>query len=437
MELISSKNLILYGPPGTGKTYETIRIALQICGQWRDEYTHNRSEAVSVFKNLQDNGQIEFVTFHQSFSYEEFVEGIQAIVPAGGGDVSYEVKDGVFKKICKASEKNSPTFQVGEVVGSYEIREINGNNLNLISVRNGEGEGRLVPIPFDLIQEMAERIRNGQCKIEDIGTKDAEVKKRTSVRYDKFILGYGAQLRPLVRSYLEKIETNTPKNYVIIIDEINRANISKVFGELIALIEEDKRKGNENELQVRLPYSQQLFSVPKNLYIIGTMNTADRSIALMDVALRRRFQFVELMPNPELLTSIPTGNVEQIDLSQLLITLNKRITALVGRDYSLGHVFFMNVHNVNELVNAFRNKIIPLLQEYFYNDWEKIALVFGDNQKHDNNLRLIQVDPEYDLSQLFGDYDLLDPDTKNYVINPQFGSNEEQDFKIIKSIYTS
>lgn len=224
---------------------------------------------------------------------------------------------------------------------------------------------------------------------------------------------YSAQVY-IARKIYKKIIKNKEheKNYILIIDEINRGNISKIFGELITLIEPSKRLGSGEEIQVKLPYSNELFGVPKNLYIIGTMNTADRSIALLDTALRRRFDFVEMMPRAELLEY----EIEGIEIKSLLQTINIRVKYLYDREHTIGHAYFMELNEestLDDLNTIMRNKIIPLLQEYFYDDWKKILLVLNDGfieeSREDASKIFKSIDDEY-----------LEEDKMSYSVKSEF-----------------
>lgn len=271
-------NLILYGPPGTGKTYHTIDKALEILGYKGPD---DRAEKLKAFKSYRDKDRIVFTTFHQSMSYEDFIEGIKPTLDKT--PVGYIIEDGLFKQIS------------------------------------------------------------------------------------------------------DKASNDMVNNYVLIIDEINRGNIANIFGELITLIEDSKRAGEKEAISVKLPYSKETFSVPNNLYIIGTMNTADRSVEALDSALRRRFVFEEMMPCPDLLKDVNVKNLD-IFLKDLLETINGRIEILKDREHQIGHSYFMGFVKggaceieAEKLLPVFKNNIIPLLQEYFYGDYEKILLVLGDD----------------------------------------------------------
>ena len=295
----------------------------------------------------------KFITFHQSYGYEEFVEGIKPVFDDENedGDITYEISKGIFYQCCE--------------------------NALLLS----DYKGKLRDF-CDLPKDERQKFFND----------------------------------------------STPK-YAIFIDEINRGNISKIFGELITLIEPSKRLGADDEIMVELPYSKEKFGVPSNLYIIGTMNTADRSIALMDTALRRRFEFVEMMPEYDTLNETI---IEGINVGEMLKTINERIEYLYDRDHTIGHAYFINVSDLKTLANVFKNKILPLLQEYFYDDWEKIRLVLGDSQK-DENLQLVKIKRNMAAERLFrGKIDYID-DKILYEINSEAFNNPQSYIEIYKN----
>ena len=270
-------NTILYGPPGTGKTYNTIFYSVGIIEKDKSVFKGNNNDEniFKKFKECKNKNLIKFITFHQSYGYEDFIEGIRPDLDNESKDLKYIIHSGIFKDMCN------------------------------------------------------------------------------------------------------KAKNDKENNYVLIIDEINRGNISKIFGELISLIEPSKREGESEELEVILPYSKENLTIPKNLYIIGTMNTADRSIALLDIALRRRFNFIEIMPQYDILKN---KKIENIELDLLLSTINKRIEFLLDREHTIGHSYFLNINTFEDLVQVFKNSIMPLLQEYFYDDFEKIKFVLNGEE---------------------------------------------------------
>lgn len=352
-------NQILFGAPGTGKTYHTKKMAVEIIN---GKKARTREEINKEYEELIEAGQIVFTTFHQSLSYEDFIEGIKP--ETIDGNVTYEVKDGIFKQLCSRAIQDN--LNIGDLVGDYEITKITPE---IIYLKKPRAE-TIVPIPKYLIDELSKLVHEGKINYEDIKNKIAIDKMPETT--EKYILnGYPNIFAQLV----EKINTSNKKhkqNYILIIDEINRGNVSAIFGELITLLEEDKRKGNKEHTEVKLPYSGKKFSVPNNVYIIGTMNTADRSVEALDTALRRRFSFVEMQPNPEILSKV--GNV---DLKELLKTINQRIEVLIDKDHQIGHSYFIGIQNIDDLRRTFKDKIIPLLEEYFYGDFGKIGLVLG------------------------------------------------------------
>ncbi|EPV6054943.1 AAA family ATPase [Campylobacter jejuni] len=390
-------NQILYGPPGTGKTYHTIDKALEILG----ENLESRDEKKAKFDEYVRKGQIVFTTFHQSYGYEEFVEGIKPIIDndENSQEVKYDVKDGIFKELCEKALDN------------YKVSLLTQEEF----VKSEDLENKIEIFLDELVdqQKFIEKIQSGGFKLEEYNEKyriitddtnanlylNLEIFKTLLENKDKIINGrsikqilnnkhrrqidsYYFQLVKLFKEREQdyKVDNNPSekpelKPYIIIIDEINRGNVSKIFGELITLIEPSKRIGEKEELKVTLPYSGEKFGVPKNVYIIGTMNTADRSITSLDTALRRRFEFLEMMPDVSKLSM----DCEGINLQELLKAINTRIEYLLDREKTIGHAFFVSVENLEDLKKVFQNKIIPLLQEYFYNDYALINEVLNDN----------------------------------------------------------
>ncbi|EAH7741819.1 restriction endonuclease [Campylobacter jejuni] len=372
-----SLNQILYGSPGTGKTYHTIDKALEILG----ENLESRDEKKAKFDEYVKNGQIVFTTFHQSYGYEEFVEGIKPHIDSeeNSKEIKYEIKDGIFKELCEKALENRDSiknfnFYIDKLKEKVKIDDNNPekyfelpNTKYSIQYRNG----KTFRIKFD---DMSKNHKDYPVSIDNIEKlyKTSNIDEIYNSAYVRAILNY-LKLQGL-EDYKEKDEkVNLP--YIIIIDEINRGNVSKIFGELITLIEPSKRIGEKEELKVTLPYSGEKFGVPKNVYIIGTMNTADRSITSLDTALRRRFEFIEMMPDVSKLSM----DCEGINLQELLKAINTRIEYLLDREKTIGHAFFVSVENLEDLKKVFQNKIIPLLQEYFYNDYALINEVLNDN----------------------------------------------------------
>lgn len=572
-------NQILYGPPGTGKTFSTIDAALEILDPaFKAAHSHptQRAERKARFDALVRERLVRFVTFHQSFSYEDFVEGLRASTNEDTGQLRYEVVDGVFKTLCEAatvkvtspqegkapaapidvqgkriwkmslgntlgidaaiydeciekgyallgyggrvdftgctsreevvkrcrengleitnpqsdytvtsvvtfvarmkvgdllviSDGNFKFRAIGEVSGNYKYQVhpdypdgyaqmrpvkwlrvyapslpqgelINGQfsqmtlyalqppsiNLTKLADLLNQGtsgqankvalapgpvkdstyeiarvntdivelkkpQGRTLPLAMSLIQELAQAVRAGHISVADIREKRVMEKLPNTTMDPYLVNGYNNVLAPLVAQLNGDVGSITTDDAVparrdarvLIIDEINRGNISRIFGELITLIEPSKRAGSSEALEVVLPYSKKPFSVPDNVYLIGTMNTADRSLTGMDVALRRRFEFIEMPPRAEELKGI---NVEGIEVQRLLEVMNDRIEALLDRDHGMGHAFFMPLREhrtLARLEQIFRRQVLPLLQEYFFDDWQRIQWVLNDHRKPD------------------------------------------------------
>lgn len=329
------KNIILYGPPGTGKTYSTVMRALQLILGAEKVAGLSEFALTALFRDHQARGQIEFVTFHQSYGYEEFVEGLRPVLGAGESkDVRYELHDGIFKRIAMRAAADGLVRTVEPVVKLLQ---------QLQTARPVPAPVPAQPVTTAHVQEALDQAESG-----------------------------GASF-----SF-----TDQTRQYVLIIDEVNRGNISRILGELITLLEPDKRLGAPTELKLPLSYSPgHKFAVPPNLHVLATMNTADRSIALMDVALRRRFTFEELMPNVGVIRDVLSKHgveAKVVDLTaELFETLNARIRFLYDRDHQLGHAFFLGVRTLDDLRQVLVDRVIPLLQEYFYGAWDKICTVLG------------------------------------------------------------
>ncbi len=579
-------NRILFGPPGTGKTFATVEAALEVLTpDFLAANRENRAVLKMRFDELVAEGQVRFVTFHQSFSYEDFVEGLRAITDEDSGQIRYEVADGVFKSLCEAaavkitqqaeapidlggrriwkmslgntlgsdasiyeecitggyvllgygnaidfsgcrsreevyqrfsqaghtlanpntdyaltsvtvfvtrmkvgdllvvSDGNLKFRAIGEITGDYAFKprkdfvedysqsrsvkwlrtyepslpygELMNNQFSQMTlyelrpgvidmrklqallntqqrdVQNGFfvgqrfGQGYIVqrvsadvvefekprggrlPLPISLVRQLLQYTQTGQISVEDI-RQGRVFEKVAEAELEKYIVnGYQSLFAALVEQLQKPSETAPAKDArVLIIDEINRGNVSRIFGELITLIEDSKRAGAAEALSVVLPYSKERFSVPDNVYLIGTMNTADRSLAGLDIALRRRFTFQEMPSRPELLDGV---RVEGVNIGQLLRVMNQRIEVLLDRDHCLGHAYFMEMRdqpakcNLAQLAFIFRQKILPLLQEYFFEDWERISWVLNDQNAQAGVQPFVRAPAqEKSLAALFG-----------------------------------
>lgn len=409
-----SLNQILYGPPGTGKTYHTINKALSIIENTSEERLalETREALRDRYQTYVSNGQIVFTTFHQSMSYEDFVEGIKPEIEEdkeGLRSVVYDVKDGIFKALCtkakvsSVKEEQPVVYQFDEAWNDL-LAEVQATEdamddfiLDILTPNRGlkvteitdQGNLRLTPISVAGLDYTVSytRAKKLQAAFPDLSLVKNIDKEFRAVIGGSNSTAYWAVINNLNKKIAKnqsivEVATTALKPHVLIIDEINRGNVSAIFGELITLIEDSKRAGASEALELTLPYSKERFSVPSNLYIIGTMNTADRSVEALDTALRRRFAFEEMMPEPAKITTdgalaTSAGVLEGVDLAQVLTKINERIAILLDVDHQIGHSYLINVSDTQGLANAFNNCILPLLKEYFYHDDEKIALVLG------------------------------------------------------------
>lgn len=398
------KNQILFGPPGTGKTYNTINRAIEIINPDFD-LSQDRKEVKKEFDRLTNNGQIIFTTFHQSMSYEDFVEGIKPQEPKEEGQsISYAVEDGIFKRVCRIADQKSGNFE--SIIEKFkdEISDLEGKEPITIKSKRTAFDIAYRGTSVFYVQPEASTKENAWYPVnirhieKVFETGDSSRVYRPA--YVREIISFLENERGLKRGVNKAVKS---KPYVLIIDEINRGNVSQVFGELITLIEEDKRLGQKESLEVILPYSKERFGVPSNLYILGTMNTADRSVEALDTALRRRFCFEEMPPKSELIASDGQWDLDTIsadDVKDIMEIINRRIEKLMDKDHLIGHSYFLKVKNLDNLKVVFHNNILPLLQEYFYGDYGKIGLVIGEG--------FFEINSEEE-ELLFADFQNYDP----------------------------
>ena len=484
------KNVIFYGPPGTGKTYTTAKRAVEICKTESEKELTDYSEIMEKYNELKKKNRIEFITFHQSYGYEEFIEGIKPIVLNEDdesedesennqesktnikieNDIKYDIVDGIFKKFCDNARKaiietdnnndnNDIPLEaiVWKVTVRGEVREDCFNNSRVRIDWNFDDAGAV-----GFVEEVKKgdiiittdgsrtKINGIAVVIDDKGYILAGEERDTTTRNVKWLAKNidenikninkekmlhrrtvarvpNMKVEDIIKLAKEKNQEELSKivikenkdPYVFIIDEINRGNISKIFGELITLIEPTKRSGKKECISTKLPYSKEEFTIPDNVYIIGTMNTADRSIALMDTALRRRFKFEEMLPNYDLLKDIFVEDEGvKVNIGAMLKVINERIEYLYDREHTIGHAVFLELkenNNIDKLENIFKKSVIPLLQEYFYEDYEKIRIVLGDNAKDEDEQFILAVSIPKDIFE--GDIGDIDIPEKKYIIN--------------------
>lgn len=383
-------NQILFGPPGTGKTYNTIERAVHAA---EPEFTwNNRDELRAKYQDLIRHGRIRFVTFHQSFSYEDFVEGLTA--HTDNGNLVYEKRLGIFRQIVKAAKEHRVS-EVKDAATSFdECWEAFLSDLedhpDGIDIKTRRSHFTVTEVDANTIRfdkSTGQSVHTlSATTLEAVFNGDREIKGGLQPYYESLVRRLKEIGKKLDNKKVER------QNYVLIIDEINRGNISRIFGELITLIEPSKRSGAPEALEVTLPLTGDRFSVPDNLYIIGTMNTADRSLSGLDLALRRRFDFIEMPPLPNTLANV---FVDGINIEKVLDVINRRITALLDKDHCIGHAYFIHLSEnagIDALAEVFKQKIIPLLQEYFFEDWQRIRWVLNDQSKPNEHAFIVKDD---------------------------------------------
>lgn len=453
-------NQILYGPPGTGKTYQVVEEALRVLDP---AFLSNhlgpaeRTARKTRYDALVADEHVSFVTFHQSFGYEDFIEGIKPIFE--GGALRYELEDGLFLQAVKATGSKlegasakrtpeeiralpdglKPDGQVWRIYidGTVPVSQVRERSVARGEIRIGSFTSKFGQVeaktadltdlqadqihPYQLLFRDSMRVGDlillatGTNKIGAVGVVTGDY--RFDLHSDSLFTpnyGHARPVRWLAKGLelsaqqvtgktfapptLQRVTGVTPEQvlhllpseakvapslrpHVLIIDEINRGNVAKIFGELITLLEPGKRAGESEALTVTLPLSKRKLTVPRSLYIVGTMNTADRSLSQLDAALRRRFVFRPVWPQPEVLPVVEIDGVA-LDLRKFLYAINRRIEHLLSREQVIGHAYLLGVPQTLEgIAAALRERILPLLEEYFFEDWAHIREVLGDNRK--------------------------------------------------------
>lgn len=434
-----SLNTILYGPPGTGKTYKVADIAWRIAHKGENLLSHDEAQEWYDTQLNNPDGQVAFTTFHQSYSYEDFIEGIRPVLADGesdtGSGLNYCISDGVFKAFCERASAPASAEDLGlndnpavwkvslKGTGDNEVRDDclknshirigwdsygpqvddqtnfeHGGERVLDAFLNKMSIGDIVVSCYSATTTDAIGVITGEAEWHDeyqnykrqrkvkwlVKDIRCNIVKRfgipnmtlaTIYRLSRLNEGDILTLVSELKNEPSLAEANT-KPYIFIIDEINRGNVSSIFGELITLLEPSKREGASDQQTAILPYSKEKFAVPSNVYVVATMNTADKSLTQLDTALRRRFDFIEMMPKSKLLEN---DEVEGVELEKLLEAMNARIAALYDREHEIGHSYLMHLDgDLNKLKKAFEKKIVPLLQEYFYDDYSKIRQVLNE-----------------------------------------------------------
>ena len=405
------KNTILYGPPGTGKTFSLKRKVCEIAGF----NLYDKDEIDKKFNELKKEERVEFITFHPSYSYEEFVEGIS--VDTDSDELKYIKKDGIFKRISEKARKNYLLSKQKDIFSFEDVFSDFSKELEdkeKIEVKTSRSKFYITKISETTIyfdKEKGDSQHTLSIQTLKKIFEDNDCKKHIKGGLEGYYQGLLNILNKSKFNY--KLNSQDLKSYFLLIDEINRGDMAKIFGELITLLEDDKRLGENNELIVQLPYSQEDFGVPPNLYLIGTMNTADRSIALIDIALRRRFDFEEMMPDLEEHSSLYT-EIERIldtiefemfnNFRTLIIEINKNIceNEEIGRDKQIGHAFLFKIKKgscENDINRIWNKKIIPLLEEYSYGDIGIVKNLIPDNKDLIEKLSFIKEENKYYLNK--------------------------------------